>query len=32
MKPTRAGYIMLSMATLLNSITLAILVWSKLLA
>lgn len=32
MKPTRAGYILLSVATLLNSITLAILVWSKLLA
>ena len=32
MKPTKAGYILLSIATLLNSITLAILVWSKLLA
>nr|DAM09202.1 MAG TPA: hypothetical protein [Caudoviricetes sp.] len=32
MRPTRAGYIMLSIATLLNSITLAILVWSELLA
>ena len=31
MRPTRAGYIMLSIATLLNSITLGILIWSKFL-
>lgn len=31
MKPTNAGYIMLSLAVLLNSITLAILVVSRFL-
>lgn len=31
MKPTKEGYIILSIATLLNSITLAILVWLQFL-
>ena len=31
MKPTKTGYVMLAVATLLNAITLAILVWSRFL-
>lgn len=31
MKPTKEGYIILAIAVLLNSITLAVLVWSQFL-